>query len=255
MFLNPIRGHSCSADPRGSGGQRWHGDGSILPLVSSPPSPAHPLARTLDPKGRRPRGNHEHAAGRAWGRGGARRLAPSAHLRGRAQCCVHDQPFGCRWVSPELLQRWGREPGSLTVFSWCSVSEEAALQRLCSDSVLLIRRDDVLQRATPDCSLSTFSENQSDPRWKALDVAGKAATSGAHFVHWHLMVHTISGVYRSGEEDDSRGRTGTRLSQTDSHHDTGSLQFGRDALRPAGLWAGTGTSQCCRNPSVVMLEG
>lgn len=68
------------------------------------------------------------------------------------------------------------------VFCWFSVSEEAAHQRLCSDSVLLIRRDDVLQRVTPDCSLSTLSENQSDPRWQALDVEGKAATSAGDFV-------------------------------------------------------------------------
>lgn len=63
-----------------------------------------------------------------------------------------------------------------------SVSEEEAHRRLCSDSVLLIRRDDVLRRATPDCSLSGLSENQS--RWRVLDVEGEAATSfGAHFRH------------------------------------------------------------------------
>lgn len=46
-------------------------------------------------------------------------------------------------------------------------------QRLCSESMLLIRREDVLQRLTPDCSLSGLSESQSDPRWKALDVEGQ----------------------------------------------------------------------------------
>lgn len=46
-------------------------------------------------------------------------------------------------------------------------------QRLCSESVLLIRREDVLQRLMPDCSLSGLSESQSDPRWKALDVEGQ----------------------------------------------------------------------------------
>ncbi|XP_076579921.1 uncharacterized protein LOC143316100 [Chaetodon auriga] len=49
------------------------------------------------------------------------------------------------------------------------VSEEELHQRLCSESVLLIRRDDVLQRLTPDCCLSSLS----DPRWKALDIEGQ----------------------------------------------------------------------------------
>ncbi|CAK6973713.1 uncharacterized protein LOC128354125 [Scomber scombrus] len=49
------------------------------------------------------------------------------------------------------------------------VSEVEVHQRLCSESVLLIRREDVLQRLTPDCCMSSFS----DPRWKALDVEGQ----------------------------------------------------------------------------------
>ncbi|KAK2917503.1 hypothetical protein Q8A73_004249 [Channa argus] len=53
------------------------------------------------------------------------------------------------------------------------VSESVLHQRLCSESVLLIRREDVLQRLTPDCSLSSLSQNQSDLRWKALDVEGQ----------------------------------------------------------------------------------
>lgn len=51
-----------------------------------------------------------------------------------------------------------------------SVSEDILHQRLCSESVLLIRREDVLQRLTPDCCLTDLSE----PRWKALDVQGEA---------------------------------------------------------------------------------
>ncbi|KAA8579481.1 hypothetical protein FQN60_006574 [Etheostoma spectabile] len=51
--------------------------------------------------------------------------------------------------------------------------EEEVHQRLCSESVLLIRREDVLQRLTPDCCLSSLSDRQSDPRWKALDVEGQ----------------------------------------------------------------------------------
>lgn len=30
-----------------------------------------------------------------------------------------------------------------------------------------------MQRLTPDCCLSDLSEEQSDPRWKALDVEGQ----------------------------------------------------------------------------------
>ncbi|KAK2856985.1 hypothetical protein Q5P01_005720 [Channa striata] len=53
------------------------------------------------------------------------------------------------------------------------VSEKELHQRLCSKSVLLIRRDDVLQRLTPDCCLSSLSESPSDLRWKTLDVEGQ----------------------------------------------------------------------------------
>lgn len=51
-----------------------------------------------------------------------------------------------------------------------SVKEDILHQRLCSESALLIRREDVLQRLTPDCCLTDLSE----PRWKALDVQGEA---------------------------------------------------------------------------------
>ncbi|XP_028998674.1 uncharacterized protein LOC114851186 [Betta splendens] len=53
------------------------------------------------------------------------------------------------------------------------VSEEEVHQRLCSESVLLIQRQDVLQRLTSDCCLSSLSESHTDPRWKALDVEGQ----------------------------------------------------------------------------------
>ncbi|XP_037333117.1 uncharacterized protein LOC119220900 isoform X1 [Pungitius pungitius] len=52
-------------------------------------------------------------------------------------------------------------------------SEEEVHQRLCSESVLLIRREDVLQRLTAGCCLSALSESRFDPRWKALDVEGQ----------------------------------------------------------------------------------
>ncbi|XP_054480070.1 uncharacterized protein LOC129111932 [Anoplopoma fimbria] len=51
--------------------------------------------------------------------------------------------------------------------------EEEVHQRICSESVLLIRREDVLQRLTPDCCLSSLSESQSEPQWKALDIEGQ----------------------------------------------------------------------------------
>nr|XP_043871357.1 uncharacterized protein LOC122760320 isoform X2 [Solea senegalensis] len=53
------------------------------------------------------------------------------------------------------------------------VSEEEVHQRLCSESALLVRREDVLQRLTPESCLSSFIESQTDPRWKALDVEGQ----------------------------------------------------------------------------------
>lgn len=55
------------------------------------------------------------------------------------------------------------------------MSEEELQQRLCSESVLLIRREDVLQRFTPDCCLSGLSHHPSDQRWRHLDVEGEAA--------------------------------------------------------------------------------
>ncbi|KAK7893309.1 hypothetical protein WMY93_022461 [Mugilogobius chulae] len=80
-------------------------------------------------------------------------------------------------------------------------------ERLCSDSVLLVRREDVLQRLTPDCCLSDLSQNQSDPRWKSLDVEGMAicfsvihqvkrmAEQQEHELTSHI---TIPAAYKSG---------------------------------------------------------
>ncbi|KAJ8004267.1 hypothetical protein DPEC_G00157040 [Dallia pectoralis] len=53
------------------------------------------------------------------------------------------------------------------------VSECEVHQRLCSESVLLIRREDVLQRLTADASLFSLPDDQADPRWNALDVEGQ----------------------------------------------------------------------------------
>lgn len=56
-----------------------------------------------------------------------------------------------------------------------AVSEGELLQRLCSESVLLIRREDVLQRMTPDFNLPASH----GPRWEALDVEGKGCEPDA----------------------------------------------------------------------------
>ncbi|XP_070786950.1 uncharacterized protein [Enoplosus armatus] len=78
------------------------------------------------------------------------------------------------------------------------VSEGELHQRLCSESVLLIRREDVLQRLTADCCLSSLS----DPRWTALDIEGQVRQmcleeeqeqDGAKLTHI-----TIPAAYSSG---------------------------------------------------------
>lgn len=61
-----------------------------------------------------------------------------------------------------------------------SVTEAEMRERICSESVLLVRREDVLQRLTPDCSLSSLTENQSDLRWKNLDVEGILLLNSSH---------------------------------------------------------------------------
>lgn len=43
---------------------------------------------------------------------------------------------------------------------------------MCSDSVLLIRREDALKRLMADSPLSLISDHQKDPRWKTLNVEG-----------------------------------------------------------------------------------
>ncbi|RXN16630.1 hypothetical protein ROHU_027471 [Labeo rohita] len=53
------------------------------------------------------------------------------------------------------------------------VSEDEVHERLCSESVLLIRRQDVLKRLTPDAHLSQISDQHPDLRWKTLNVEGQ----------------------------------------------------------------------------------
>ncbi|XP_066561903.1 uncharacterized protein LOC136750760 [Amia ocellicauda] len=53
------------------------------------------------------------------------------------------------------------------------VSEAVVLRRLCSDSVLMVRREDVLTRLTAGAALSGLTPDLEDPRWAALDVEGQ----------------------------------------------------------------------------------
>lgn len=66
-----FRRDSRPAHPRSGGGQQGEGDGPLLPPPPSAAGPTGALARPLDPKRRRARGDHEHAAGRTRGGGGA----------------------------------------------------------------------------------------------------------------------------------------------------------------------------------------
>ena len=100
---------------------------------------------------------------------------------------------------------------------WCfvaasPVSDRELHQRLCSESMLLIRREDVLQRLTPDCSLSSLSEQ----RWKALDVEGESVDlllicrvfiRCAHmcsvcFCLFFVLVGQVRQMHREEEEED-----------------------------------------------------
>lgn len=78
------------------------------------------------------------------------------------------------------------------------VTEAEMRERICSESVLLVRREDVLQRLTPDCSLSSLTENQSDLRWKNLDVEGQVRQMAVEQEH-ELTAHiAIPAAYKSG---------------------------------------------------------
>lgn len=89
-------------------------------------------------------------------------------------------------------------------------SEEEVHQRLCSESVLLVRREDVLQRLTPDCSLSSLSEGQPDPQWKSLDVEGDGTNIKRRQTIFTLERYCYVYVclhFRSSEEDGPRRGT------------------------------------------------
>lgn len=82
------------------------------------------------------------------------------------------------------------------------VSEGEVHERLCSESVLLIRREDVLQRLTNEVPLSTVSDYP-DTRWKALDVEGQVkqmiTEEGFSDGEQPKMTHiVIPAAYKSG---------------------------------------------------------
>ncbi|KAL1022370.1 hypothetical protein UPYG_G00025880 [Umbra pygmaea] len=99
---------------------------------------------------------------------------------------------------------FGVGPNAVYMTNPLDVGNEGEVhQRLCSESVLLIRREDVLQRLTSDTTLSSLSDDQSDPRWKALDVEGQVR----QMIHeednddedLHRMSHlVIPAAYSSG---------------------------------------------------------
>lgn len=66
-----------------------------------------------------------------------------------------------------------------------SVSEGEVHERLCSESVLLVRREDVLQRLTGDTPQSAISDHP-DPRWKVLDVEGGSVSDFSLVAPTHL---------------------------------------------------------------------
>ncbi|XP_067116864.1 uncharacterized protein [Osmerus mordax] len=82
------------------------------------------------------------------------------------------------------------------------VSEREVHQRLCSESVLLIRREDVMQRLTADTLLSSISEGQCDPRWRTMDVEGQVKQMTCEEDHCDAqprMTHvSIPAAYSSG---------------------------------------------------------
>lgn len=82
-------------------------------------------------------------------------------------------------------------------------SEGEVHRRLCSESELLIRREDVLQRLTPDSCLSSLLDSQSDPRWKDLDVEGQVRQmlqeeeeehTGSRLTHIRIPAAYSSGI-------------------------------------------------------------
>ncbi|XP_060715962.1 uncharacterized protein LOC132839159 [Tachysurus vachellii] len=81
------------------------------------------------------------------------------------------------------------------------VSEEELHVRLCSESVLLIRREDVLKRITADSPLPPI-DHPNDPRWKTLNVEGQVRKmieeENCEEDHPKMTHITIPAAYSSG---------------------------------------------------------
>ncbi|XP_072304846.1 uncharacterized protein [Eucyclogobius newberryi] len=78
------------------------------------------------------------------------------------------------------------------------VSDAEVQERLCSDSVLQVRREDVVQRLTSDFSLSALSQSQCAPCWKHLDVEGQVKRMAEEQEHELTSHITIPAAYKSG---------------------------------------------------------
>ncbi|KTG01864.1 hypothetical protein cypCar_00035484 [Cyprinus carpio] len=79
-----------------------------------------------------------------------------------------------------------------------AVSEEEVHERLCSESVLLVRRQDVLKRLTPDAHLSQISDQHPDPRWRALNVEDQVRQMISEEEHPKTTHLVIPAAYSSG---------------------------------------------------------
>lgn len=128
-----------------------------------------------------------------------------------------------------------------------SVSEGELHQRLCSESVLLIRREDILQRFTPDFSLPAFP----DQRWEALDVEGKGCQSDAHCCSFSSQMSQLPPFLRPSLAD-ACGR-GSGSAQGDARHNPCELQLGHHALCPPTVRVGSGVARGPSAPPAVRV--
>ena len=81
------------------------------------------------------------------------------------------------------------------------VSESELHKRLCTESVLLIRREDVLQRLSLPCHQFNLSEGFEDPRWKTMDVEGGLKRRFAIFKDRPTNPNRLSNMRRDKYDD------------------------------------------------------
>lgn len=71
------------------------------------------------------------------------------------------------------------------------VSERSAMKQLCSDSVLMVRRQDIISRFRDTTDLGQLLEHP-DPRWRTMNVLGKVASTFCeacvHEIFTHLQL-------------------------------------------------------------------